>query len=116
MSIIVAYLFLSIAIVTEVIGTIYLRDTEGFTRLTPSVITAVSYAASFYFISLTLKQIPVAVTYAIWSGVGPYSGPNGIGHGNWNLFQSKGNKVKRCCVTDCGDHAGCQARKPFGIA
>ena len=70
MSIIVAYLFLSIAIVTEVIGTIYLRDTEGFTRLTPSVITAVSYAASFYFISLTLKQIPVAVTYAIWSGVG----------------------------------------------
>ena len=40
MSIIVAYLFLSIAIVTEVIGTIYLRDTEGFTRLTPSVITA----------------------------------------------------------------------------
>ena len=70
MSIIVAYLFLSIAIVTEVIGTIYLRDTEGFTRLTPSIITALSYAASFYFISLTLKQIPVAVSYAIWSGVG----------------------------------------------
>ena len=69
MSIIVAYLFLSIAIVTEVIGTIYLRDTEGFTRLTPSIITALSYAASFYFISLTLKQIPVAVSYAIWSGV-----------------------------------------------
>ena len=73
MSIIVAYLFLSIAIVTEVIGTIYLRDTEGFTRLTPSVITAVSYAASFYFISLTLKQIPVAVTYAIWSGAVSYT-------------------------------------------
>ena len=37
----------------------------------------------------------------------PYSGPNGIGHGDWNLFQSLGNKVKRCCVTDRGNHAGC---------
>ena len=65
-----AYIFLILAIIAEVIGTLYLRETEGFTKVIPSVITAISYAASFYWLSITLDEIPVGVAYATWSGVG----------------------------------------------
>lgn len=65
-----SWLYLVIAIVTEVIGTTALKATNGFTKIVPSVIVAVSYGASFYFLSLTLKVIPVGIAYAVWSGVG----------------------------------------------
>ncbi len=64
------WLFLSIAIVSEVIGTSALKASDGFTRLWPSVIVVVGYALAFYFLSLTLKTIPVGVAYAIWAGAG----------------------------------------------
>jgi small multidrug resistance pump len=64
------YLYLTIAIVAEVIATSALKSSEGFTRLWPSVIVAVGYGVSFYFLSLTLKTIPVGIAYAIWSGLG----------------------------------------------
>lgn len=64
------WLILSAAIVAEVTGTSFLKASEGFTRLGPSVIVIAGYAAAFYFLSLTLKVIPVGVAYAIWSGVG----------------------------------------------
>jgi small multidrug resistance pump len=64
------WLLLSAAIIAEVAGTSFLKASEGFTRLGPSVIVVVGYAAAFYFLSLTLKVIPVGVAYAIWSGVG----------------------------------------------
>ena len=65
-----SWLYLVIAIVTEVIGTTALKATEGFTKLIPSIIVALSYGSSFYFLSLTLKSIPVGIAYAVWSGVG----------------------------------------------
>jgi small multidrug resistance pump len=64
------YLFLFIAIVAEVIATSALRNTEGFTRALPSVVTVAGYAIAFYFLSLTLKTIPTGVAYATWSGLG----------------------------------------------
>jgi small multidrug resistance pump len=64
------WLILSAAIVAEVAGTSFLKASEGFTRLGPSVVVVVGYAAAFYLLSLTLKVIPVGVAYAIWSGVG----------------------------------------------
>jgi small multidrug resistance pump len=64
------WIFLSIAIVCEVIGTSALKASDGFTRLWPSVIVIVGYAAAFYFLSLTLKTIPVGVAYAVWAGAG----------------------------------------------
>ena len=64
------WLYLSVAIVCEVAGTSALRFTEGFTRLVPSSIVVVGYAAAFYFVSLTLNEIPVGIAYAIWSGAG----------------------------------------------
>lgn len=64
------WLFLSAAIVCEVIATSALKSSEGFSRLWPSLIVATGYMAAFYFLSLTLKTIPVGVAYAIWSGAG----------------------------------------------
>ena len=64
------YLFLAIAIVCEVLATASLKATQGFTRLTPSVLTVAGYAAAFYFLSLTMKVMPTGVVYATWSGVG----------------------------------------------
>jgi len=64
------YLLLLLAIVSEVIATSSLKATEGFTKLMPSVITVVGYASAFYFLSLTLKTIPIGIAYATWSGLG----------------------------------------------
>jgi small multidrug resistance pump len=65
-----SYLYLTIAIVAEVIATSALKASEGFTNLIPSLIVAVGYGVAFYFLSLVLKTIPVGIAYAIWSGLG----------------------------------------------
>ena len=64
------WFFLAIAIVAEVIATTALRATDGFRHFMPSLIVVAGYTTSFYFLSLTLRTIPMGVTYAIWSGVG----------------------------------------------
>lgn len=64
------YLFLSLAIVAEVIATSALKLSNGFSRLLPSIITIVFYGISFYCLSLTMRYLPTGVIYAIWSGVG----------------------------------------------
>ena len=64
------WIFLILAIFSEVIGTSFLKSTEGFTKFWPSIIVLVGYTAAFYFLSLTLDSIPLGVVYAIWSGVG----------------------------------------------
>jgi small multidrug resistance pump len=65
-----AYLYLAIAIVSEVVGTSALKASEEFTRLVPSLIVVVGYASAFYFLTLTLRTLPVGIAYAIWAGVG----------------------------------------------
>jgi small multidrug resistance pump len=65
-----AYISLVLAIACEVLGTSMLKQSEQFTRLVPSVITTVSYIASFYLLSIAIKTIPVAIVYAVWSAVG----------------------------------------------
>ena len=64
------YVYLLIAIVAEVIATSALKASDGFSRLGPSVLVVVGYGVAFYFLSLTLRTIPVGVAYALWSGVG----------------------------------------------
>lgn len=64
------WVYLSVAIISEVIATSALKASDGFTRLLPSVLVIAGYALAFYFLSLTLKNIPVGIAYAIWSGVG----------------------------------------------
>lgn len=64
------YVYLTIAILFEVIATSALKQSDGFTRLAPSLVTVAGYALAFYFLSLPLKVLPVGVVYAVWSGVG----------------------------------------------
>lgn len=64
------WLTLAIAIIAEVVGTSALRASEGFTKVVPSILVVIGYSVAFYFLSLTLKNIPVGIAYAIWSGVG----------------------------------------------
>ena len=64
------WLYLSIAILAEVIATSSLKAAEGFTRLIPSLIVVFGYGTAFYFLSLALRTMQVGTAYAIWSGVG----------------------------------------------
>ena len=64
------FLFLFAAIVCEVIGTSFLKKADQFTQLVPSIVTVLAYIGAFYCLSVTLKDIPVGIAYAIWAGVG----------------------------------------------
>ncbi len=65
-----SWIYLGIAIVAEVVATTGLKASEGFTRLWPSLLVITGYAVAFYFLSITLKEIPVGLAYAIWAGLG----------------------------------------------
>ena len=58
------------AVLSEVIATISLKFSEGFTRLLPSIIVVVGYGLSFYLLSISLKFMPIGIAYALWSGIG----------------------------------------------
>jgi small multidrug resistance pump len=64
------YLFLALAIISEVIGSSFLNASNQFTKLIPSAITVVAYLLCFYFLSIALKSIPLGTAYAIWGGLG----------------------------------------------
>lgn len=65
------YVFLLAAIAFEVLGTSLLKATDGFTRLVPTIVCLVSYAAAFAALAWAVKHdLPVGVGYAMWSGLG----------------------------------------------
>ena len=64
------WIYLLVAIITEVIATSALKESEGFSKILPSLIVVIGYSLTFYFMSLTLKEMSVGITYAIWSGMG----------------------------------------------
>jgi quaternary ammonium compound-resistance protein SugE len=65
-----AWIWLTLAGLLEVVWAIGLKYTEGFTRPVPSVITGVAMAASMYFLALAVRAIPIGTAYAIWTGIG----------------------------------------------
>ncbi|MCQ0969993.1 SMR family transporter [Paracoccus sp. TK19116] len=67
---ILTYFTLIVAIALEVVGTSFLQRSEQFTRLLPTLMMAVCYAGSFFFLSQVLRVMPLGVAYAIWSGLG----------------------------------------------
>lgn len=64
------YVYLGIAIIAEVAATSFLKLSEGMTKLWPTLASVAGYAVSFYFLSITLKEIPTGIAYGIWSGFG----------------------------------------------
>ena len=65
-----AWLILLVAIVLEVCGTTSMKLSQGFTKLTPSVLIFVFYGLSFVALTLCLRYMDVSVAYAVWSGLG----------------------------------------------
>ena len=64
------YWYLAIAIVAEVLATSALKESQGFSKLLPTLLVMSGYGASFYFLSLVLQTIPIGVAYALWAGLG----------------------------------------------
>lgn len=64
------WLALTIAIFAEVIGTTALKASNEFTRLIPSILVVAGYGTAFYFMSISMRALPVGIMYAIWSGMG----------------------------------------------
>lgn len=64
------YAILVVAIVFEVLGTSAMQAANHFTRPLPTAMMVVCYAIAFFFLSLTLRTIPVGIAYAVWSGLG----------------------------------------------
>ncbi|EGL54972.1 MAG: SMR family transporter [Pseudomonadota bacterium] len=64
------WIYLAIAIVAEVIATSALKASHEFTRLIPTIIVVTGYLTAFYFLTLSLRVIPVGIAYAIWAGLG----------------------------------------------
>ncbi|BDT70816.1 multidrug transporter [Comamonadaceae bacterium OS-4] len=77
------WLYLAIAIVCEVVATSALKATEGFTRWQPSALVVLGYGLAFFFLSLTLRSIPVGIAYAIWAGAGVVL----VSIAGWLLYQ-----------------------------
>ena len=63
-------LYLSIAILSEVAGTIALKYTDGFSRMGPSAAVLVGYGLSFWMLALVLREMPIGLAYAVWAAVG----------------------------------------------
>ena len=64
------WLYLAIAIASEVMATLSLKYCDNFSKPTPTVLVVVGYASAFFFLAKILNMIPVSIAYAIWSGVG----------------------------------------------
>jgi small multidrug resistance pump len=65
-----AWIYLSAAIASEVVGTVFLRFTDGFTRPAPSILVIATYAVSLWLTALALRQLEISLAYAVWSGIG----------------------------------------------
>ena len=65
-----SYFYLALAIAAEVAGTSLLKATEEFTRLVPTTFLIIFYAMSFWLMTLALRDLPLGVVYAVWSGLG----------------------------------------------
>lgn len=70
MNITAVYAVLVLAIVFEVLGTSAMQAAQHFSRLGPTLVMVVCYAVAFYFLSWSLRYVPVGIAYAIWSGLG----------------------------------------------
>ena len=65
-----AWVWLTLAGLLEIVWAVGLKYTVGFTRLVPSAITAAAMIASVYFLALAVRTIPIGTGYAVWTGIG----------------------------------------------
>lgn len=88
------WLFLIVAGLLEIVWAVGLKYTDGFSKLVPSIITALAMIVSFVFLSLALRTIPIGTGYAIWTGIGA---TGTLIFGMWFLGESK-DLIRVVCV------------------
>ena len=64
------WIYLLIAGFFEIFWAVGLKFSQGFSKILPSIFTVIGMLASFYFLSLALKKLPLSIAYAIWTGIG----------------------------------------------
>lgn len=89
-----AWVYLLIAGVFEIVWALGLKFTDGFTRLWPSLTTLAAMAASFVFLSLALKSLPIGTAYAVWTGIGAV----GTVLAGIMLFGEPANTLRLLCI------------------
>lgn len=65
-----AWIYLAVAGILEVVWAFFMKKSEGFSLLTPSVITIVTMIGSFALLSIAMRSLPLGTAYAIWTGIG----------------------------------------------
>lgn len=65
-----AWVYLSLAGILEVVWAFYMKKSEGFSILTPSIITIVTMVASFALLAVAMRSLPLGTAYAVWTGIG----------------------------------------------
>jgi len=65
-----AWIYLAIAGLLEIVWAFSMKQSAGFTRLTPSIVTLVTALASFALLALSMKSLPLGTAYTIWTGIG----------------------------------------------
>jgi len=83
----VAWVLLVLAIAAEVVGTLSLKASDGFSRLWPSVAVVVGYGLAFTLLAFALKTLDVGPAYALWAGLGTV----GAAVGGWLIFSERMN-------------------------
>ncbi|RSU68619.1 quaternary ammonium compound efflux SMR transporter SugE [Sphingomonas sp. S-NIH.Pt3_0716] len=65
-----AWVYLVIAGILEVVWAFFMKQSDGFTKLAPSVITIIAMVASFALLALAMKELPLGTSYTVWTGIG----------------------------------------------
>jgi quaternary ammonium compound-resistance protein SugE len=66
----VAWLYLTIAGLLEILWALSMKQSDGFTRLWPSVVTIVAMLASFFLLAVSMRSLPLGTAYTVWTGIG----------------------------------------------
>lgn len=89
-----AWVYLAIAAAFEIVLALSMKYADGFTRIGPSVLTALAAIGSLSFLTLAMKNLPVSIAYPIWTSVGTL----GIVFLGWMLFDEHLNPLKLAAV------------------
>ena len=88
------WVYLVAAGILEIVWAYYMKQSAGFTRVTPTVITLVAMIASFWLLSLSMRALPLGTAYAIWTGIG-IVGTAVLGI---FLFQESADPIRLACI------------------
>ncbi len=65
-----AWIYLAVAGVLEIVWAYFMKESDGFSRLTPTLITLTAMIGSFWLLALAMRVLPLGTAYTIWTGIG----------------------------------------------